>query len=70
MYFYTNLGKIDGQLVLSSDFKREAYLRPDYPLRVFVRYVGDSSIQKPTDKEPRMKRARRRAKNVLDQSNH
>lgn len=45
MYFYTNLGKLNGELVLAPDFKREAYLHPDYPLRVLVRYVGDASIQ-------------------------
>ena len=47
MFFYTYLGKVDGQQVLSSAFKREAYHHPDYPLRILVRYIGDSSVQVP-----------------------
>ena len=45
MFFYTYLGKTDGQQVLSSAFKREAYHHPDYPMRVLVRYIGDANVQ-------------------------
>lgn len=45
MFFYTVLGTTEKEQVLSAEFKREAFHHPDYPLRVLVRYIGDSSVQ-------------------------
>ena len=45
MFFYTVLGTTEKEQVLSAEFKREAFHHQDYPMRVLVRYIGDSSIQ-------------------------
>ena len=36
--------KEENSEVSSSELKREAFMDPDYPLRVLVRYMGDSSV--------------------------
>ena len=59
-FFYTYLGKAEGEQVLSSGFKREAFMHPDYPLRVLVRYMGDSSVQVATVNTKTVKRRSRR----------
>jgi hypothetical protein len=61
--FYTNLGKVNGKQALTADFKREAFIHPDYPLRVLVRYVGDASVQKailPKKRQAQTKESKKR----------
>jgi hypothetical protein len=68
-FFYTYLGKAEGEQVLSSGFKREAFMHPDYPLRVLVRYMGDSSVQVATVNTKTVKRRSRRT-TTTNQSNN
>jgi hypothetical protein len=59
-FFYTCLGKVEGDQVISSAFKREAFLHPSYPTRCLVRYIEDASVQLETiNTKSIMKRSRR-----------
>ena len=54
--FSTITGIFLGEQRVSNEFKREAFFHPHYPMRVLVRYIGDSSVQDPNYEEPKRKR--------------
>jgi len=55
---------VDGEQVLSSAFKREAFLHPNYPTRCLVRYIGDASVQLDTINTKSIKKRSRRPKSM------